>query len=76
MINELYGDLKTGFKDSVISKVYDTISLFNPNIKINIKELLKSIRVSPGDRLIIPKTIEKDKSVGSGTRPQYIFLPF
>ncbi len=64
---------KTDFKDSMTSNVYDTISLFNPNITINIKELLESIKVNPGDRLIIPKTIEKIKVSGAVLAPNTFF---
>ena len=73
LINELYVDSKTDLKDLLTSNEYDTISLFNPNIKINIKELLKSIKVSPGDRLIIPKTIEKIRVSGAVLAPNTFF---
>ena len=72
--NELYeNDTTRQNSREDVQEYYDTIALANLNVVYNIKEILKSIILEPGDRFIIPKLINTVRIDGEVYNPNLVF---
>lgn len=74
LTNEIYKNDTTVFLGKEEDLVeYDTIALFNPNKKLKMKKLMRSISIQEGDRFIIPTPKQSVEVSGAVLSPNKLF---